>query len=133
MGKRAISFIELTCERCGYKWIPETSKEPKACAGCNSPYWNKSRRAKTKPKAPVKAPIKPVKARPVVQEPEPGTPEWEAQRKKQSTPIQGRRGRGGIFSTAARRDVRVRRSVRRPVQRRPTQREIDNAGIGGAI
>jgi len=38
-------------------------------------------------------------------------------------PIRPTRGRGGIFSTAARRDTPIRG---------PSQRQIDSAGIGGA-
>jgi hypothetical protein len=109
MGKRAITFYELTCERCGYKWIPETSKEPGYCASCNSPYWNKPR--KNKKKQPVKQQIKqPVKL--------------------------PTRGRGGSFQTAARADMpkAVRNYIRhaKPPVRKPSQREINNAGIGGA-
>ena len=89
------------CERCGCEWIPEDKNNlPETCSKCRSPYWNKPRKAK---KQPVKSPIKPkpiVKPKPVENYgPEPGTPEWEAQRKKKKP-----RGRGGIFGTSARRD-----------------------------
>jgi len=32
-----------TCEclRCGHKWHPAKSSEPRVCAKCHSPYWNK--------------------------------------------------------------------------------------------
>jgi len=97
--QKEVKLFECGCERCGHKWFTRHTKVPKACPECNSPYWNKPRKPK-KPKTPVRAPIKPVRSTP--------------------RPV---RGRGGIFSTAARRDVPVRR---------PTQREIDRAGIGGA-
>lgn len=31
----------LTCLRCGHTWIPRHPHEPKKCARCASPYWNK--------------------------------------------------------------------------------------------
>jgi hypothetical protein len=34
---------ERECNRCGWKWVPRYEGEPKKCAGCNSPYWNKER------------------------------------------------------------------------------------------
>ena len=35
----------VTCNRCGYSWIPNGDKLPKHCANkkCKSPYWNKER------------------------------------------------------------------------------------------
>ncbi len=33
----------LKCKRCGHEWIPRTTKYPKVCASCNSPYWNKEK------------------------------------------------------------------------------------------
>lgn len=33
----------LCCTRCHHKWIPRSSKIPKVCPNCNSPYWNKER------------------------------------------------------------------------------------------
>ena len=38
------------CERCGYRWSSRTGtgirpkKDPRVCANCRSPYWNKPRR-----------------------------------------------------------------------------------------
>jgi len=73
------------------------------CASCNSPYWNKPRKNKKSP-SPIKQPVK--------------------------LPT---RGRGGSFQTSASSDnPRTRPPVKRIVPRRPTQREIDSAGIGGA-
>ena len=31
----------LVCKRCGYRWLPRSSKLPRHCSKCNSPYWNK--------------------------------------------------------------------------------------------
>lgn len=39
---------ERECNRCGYKWFPRVPKqEPKTCAMCRSPYWNKPRVMRT--------------------------------------------------------------------------------------
>lgn len=38
---------EKTCKRCGYKWLSD--KDPKSCAKCRSPYWNKKRVRDLKP------------------------------------------------------------------------------------
>lgn len=46
MAEEQITLTVLKCQRCGYKWIPRQPKKPKACAGCNSPYWDKPRRQK---------------------------------------------------------------------------------------
>lgn len=32
-----------TCNRCYHKWILKTTREPKNCPHCKSPYWNKPR------------------------------------------------------------------------------------------
>jgi len=50
MTEEQITLTVLKCLRCGYKWIPRQPKKPKACAGCNSPYWNKPRRKGIKPR-----------------------------------------------------------------------------------
>jgi DNA-directed RNA polymerase subunit RPC12/RpoP len=37
--------LDLKCLRCGHEWLRRSlTKEPKACPGCNSPYWNKPRK-----------------------------------------------------------------------------------------
>ena len=33
---------KLICKRCGHTWIPR-KENPKKCAKCDSPYWNKER------------------------------------------------------------------------------------------
>ena len=40
-----MTIIELptyTCTRCGHRWVPRTLN-PRHCARCNSPYWDKPR------------------------------------------------------------------------------------------
>jgi len=37
------TISKLKCNRCGHEWFPQSTKLPKACAKCNSPYWNKKR------------------------------------------------------------------------------------------
>lgn len=32
------------CLRCGHKWVPRITREPKRCPGCKSPYWNLARK-----------------------------------------------------------------------------------------
>ncbi len=46
MGRVPITVMGYRCERCGYEWIPrgEPTQEPKACAKCKSPNWDKPRR-----------------------------------------------------------------------------------------
>ena len=39
----------LQCNRCQHEWYPRNPKEPKVCPKCNSPYWNKERKLKSKP------------------------------------------------------------------------------------
>ena len=94
------------CERCKHNWFTRSKKLPKLCPNCNSPYWNKPRKAKKSP-----------------------TP-------KKQPPKLPTRGRGGIFSTSASQDktppMKTYAIPKRRTPRRPTQREIDNAGIGGA-
>ena len=43
MGLTHIYYMRkmLKCNRCGYEWI--SARNPKYCAKCNSPYWNKKR------------------------------------------------------------------------------------------
>jgi hypothetical protein len=38
---------QLTCFRCGYQWWPKSEKKPDRCAKCNSPYWDRPRRAES--------------------------------------------------------------------------------------
>jgi len=40
----------VKCLRCGYEWIPRRFKNPKNCAKCNSPYWNKPKVKQSGPK-----------------------------------------------------------------------------------
>ena len=111
MGIKAKSFRVCVCERCGYEWIPrDVNKLPEICAGCLSPYWNKPR--KNKKKQDVKSA---------------GGSSGNTSRPQPASS----RGRGGTYTTATRRDI-PRRQIRMPVQRKPTQAEIDKAGIGGA-
>ena len=39
------------CERCGHRWIRKQPNlpEPKVCAKCKSPYWNKQRQHPIRP------------------------------------------------------------------------------------
>jgi predicted Zn-ribbon and HTH transcriptional regulator len=30
------------CLRCGHEWVRRTVGQPKRCASCKSPYWNKA-------------------------------------------------------------------------------------------
>jgi hypothetical protein len=34
------------CLRCGYTWFPKSTKLPKTCPKCKSPYWMKPRQVK---------------------------------------------------------------------------------------
>jgi len=36
-----VKIIKLKCKRCGHEWIPRKEKVI-ICAGCHSPYWNKT-------------------------------------------------------------------------------------------
>lgn len=38
-----LALIEVTCERCGNKWVPRVP-QPKRCPSCKSPYWAVKRR-----------------------------------------------------------------------------------------
>ncbi|KKK90963.1 hypothetical protein LCGC14_2717700, partial [marine sediment metagenome] len=38
-----MKLTRLTCNRCGYEWIPRSDKRPKNCPKCASPYWDKER------------------------------------------------------------------------------------------
>ncbi len=41
MSIQPVTINQCKCERCGHSW---TSKiEPKQCARCRSPYWNRPR------------------------------------------------------------------------------------------
>ena len=43
------------CERCGYRWAPRdgtgyrTKVDPRTCARCKTPYWNKRRQKERAP------------------------------------------------------------------------------------
>jgi hypothetical protein len=39
MSEMKIVLTTLRCKRCGYKWIPRSTKPPIRCAQCRSPYW----------------------------------------------------------------------------------------------
>ena len=107
------------CDRCGHEWIPHNIKNlPKVCPRCISAYWNTPKKKKKLINNNVSI----------------GSSHRDDLKASGSTtrapvrlPTRGR-GRGSTFSTAARRDVPIKRAV----ARRPTQREIDRAGIGGA-
>ena len=43
-----MAVIILKCNRCMGEWPQKGEKEPKTCAKCNSPYWNKKRVYKTR-------------------------------------------------------------------------------------
>jgi hypothetical protein len=123
MARRRISFYECGCERCGHKWIPNSLKEPLYCPNCKSQYWNKPRR---KPRFSATFPSN-----------KSASLEIKKKKVEVKAPVKlPTRGRGGSFQTAARTDVpkAVRNYIRRakPPVRKPSQREIDNAGIGGA-
>jgi hypothetical protein len=47
MARIPITVMGYRCERCEYEWIPrgETDTEPKVCARCKSPYWNRARKS----------------------------------------------------------------------------------------
>jgi len=38
----------VECNRCGHKWPTRLGHEPKCCAKCVSPYWNRARVRVTK-------------------------------------------------------------------------------------
>jgi DNA-directed RNA polymerase subunit RPC12/RpoP len=40
----------LHCYRCGWEWIPRQAKPPVKCPACKSPYWDKPKVRKGKPK-----------------------------------------------------------------------------------
>jgi len=44
---KKITMYELTCCRCGGKWVSKT-QDPKRCGriACRSPYWNTPRKGK---------------------------------------------------------------------------------------
>jgi|APSaa5957512622_1039677.scaffolds.fasta_scaffold176950_2 hypothetical protein len=101
------------CERCSHEWVPRLKNRlPIVCAKCASPYWNIPKKKKT--------PVKPISIG--------GS---SGSRGSSVRPA----GRGGRFSTAVR--ASNTRSVPKAVKRyirshKPTQKEIDRAGIGGA-
>ena len=109
MAKSEICKQGLRCERCTHVWVPHNINNlPTACPKCHSPYWNKPRKNKSNDS------IK-------------GTSGIRGSTVKQPmrTPIRTRpptSGRGSSFSTP----------VRRNIPKRPTKRQIDSAGIGGA-
>ena len=43
MPKVPITVMGYRCERCGHEWVPRGDDEPRVCARCKSPYWNRPR------------------------------------------------------------------------------------------
>ena len=50
-----MAYVDIegyVCDRCGYRWAPRNGtgrrdkNDPKVCAKCKSPYWNKARKNK---------------------------------------------------------------------------------------
>ncbi len=41
--KLKIVVMALQCDRCRYKWVSRSAKDPKECPACKSRYWNKAR------------------------------------------------------------------------------------------
>lgn len=37
-----VKMFRCMCEYCGHKW--DTRKEPRCCAKCKTPYWNKKKK-----------------------------------------------------------------------------------------
>lgn len=46
MPRVPITVMGFHCERCGHEWVPrgENEVEPKTCAKCRSPYWDRPRK-----------------------------------------------------------------------------------------
>jgi predicted Zn-ribbon and HTH transcriptional regulator len=42
-----VKLPTMKCNRCDYEWIPRVPN-PRWCAKCRSPYWNKERKIKIK-------------------------------------------------------------------------------------
>ena len=45
MAIKKITWIECTCEKCGYVWKPKT-ENPAMCPECKSARWNEPRKEK---------------------------------------------------------------------------------------
>ena len=41
MAKKRVTVWVYVCERCGYEWQARGNLEPKICARCKSPYWDR--------------------------------------------------------------------------------------------
>jgi len=134
--RKVVKLFGCGCERCGHKWFTRYTKSPKYCAECHSPYWNKARR---KPRFSATVPSNKSASLGIKKKKNSikGTSSSRGNIVKQPVrPTRTTPGRRSSFQTAAKRDVpkAVRNYIRRartPI-RRPTQREIDSAGIGGA-
>lgn len=37
-----IKLVYVECLRCGHKWLPRVT-DPRACARCKNPYWDRPR------------------------------------------------------------------------------------------
>lgn len=48
MAKIQLTVYGYRCERCGHEWVPrESTKHPRVCPSCKSPYWDQPRRKVT--------------------------------------------------------------------------------------
>jgi DNA-directed RNA polymerase subunit RPC12/RpoP len=46
MPRVPITVMGYRCERCGHEWVPkDAEREPVACPGCKSPYWQRPRKS----------------------------------------------------------------------------------------
>jgi predicted Zn-ribbon and HTH transcriptional regulator len=46
LARVPITVMGYHCDRCGHEWIPrgDSTKEPRTCPKCRSPYWNQPRK-----------------------------------------------------------------------------------------
>lgn len=45
IGSKTITVIELTCQRCGYKWVPrKTVDRVRMCPDCKSTLWDERKK-----------------------------------------------------------------------------------------
>ena len=107
-----ITIKGCQCNKCGHVWAirKRTSQElPELCPHCHSAYWNKPRKNKRRQTS-TPRPIQPI---------------------KQTT--KPTRGRAGTFTTSAVAPQKTTAKKTKPMPKyKPTQKEIDAAGIGGA-
>lgn len=51
IGKKTITVVELTCQRCGFKWTPRKAvADVRMCSSCKSPYWDTPKTSKREEK-----------------------------------------------------------------------------------